>query len=652
MRLIVVALLVGCATSALSATYYVDPSPGCADSNTGTSATARWCTPPGTRNTNDTAFLRNAWGNITTNNKIQCGDSILLKGGSTHDSSDGGAWRLDGNLYIRSCPLSSRITIRIATAAEWSGGAGHFTLDGTGIMPTCTTFCGPGGIGGLIYVGDALNNLTLGGVGASARLIVRDTGDGPGLDGGIAAYAGFNQEIQGLLLEWIEATSSAEIGILMGRVSDSLVRQVSTHDNNGAGIDLGSFAQTAYIRRVGVEDFTSTRDGLRPQLQIGESIRAPAYDDLWIVRARVSQAGSRAVEMGGDTAQLVTGQDVIFRLRDSAIYNNGSPGAYSTPIGICGSGDDNFSQPPGCMGQQNGYVCPGPPFNRSILQRVKVVSNGYGGGPCAYGKAWGEVWNSVFYDNGDLAGTTAGQPGDIIIGDTDGFGIFNTITTRQGGAPPLRAIQGTFNASGLGSLQPKTAYNLFRPALSNTEGFCHNHTGGSNFTQTANNYATKCAYNDPTDKIGVAFDPKFVALDPQVYANNNFQLQPGSDAIDAGTCMFRATNAGNGSTITVSSFGCIRGVANCDGNPAHYFIGPNSYYSATPDRIQIDGCGVVTVTGFPANNKISFSPSCGSWQNNACVHFPWSGTAPDMGVFEFDTNTLAPPRLLSVTPES
>src|SRR5262249_30928153 len=64
-----------------AATYYVDPNAACSDSNAGTSASAPWCTIPGSRNQSNTGFLRSNWGAINgSTQKISCGDRVLLKG--------------------------------------------------------------------------------------------------------------------------------------------------------------------------------------------------------------------------------------------------------------------------------------------------------------------------------------------------------------------------------------------------------------------------------------------------------------------------------------------------------------------------------------------------------------------------------------------
>jgi len=89
-------------TPAFAATYYVDPATG-TNTNNGTSSTTPWQNPPGTRTPSDldsdgcNGFISCTWGDlsttplgpISTTNKIQCGDVILLKGGEHADKRAG-----------------------------------------------------------------------------------------------------------------------------------------------------------------------------------------------------------------------------------------------------------------------------------------------------------------------------------------------------------------------------------------------------------------------------------------------------------------------------------------------------------------------------------------------------------------------------------
>src|SRR5262245_12769280 len=165
------------ASTAEARTFYVAPGSGCSDSNPGTMA-APWCTPPGTRTAAGNAPLHAAWGSITTSARITCGDVILLRGGATQTSAQGGAWTLSAGsagFYAGNCTGADgtrpegRITLRVATSAEWPASSGAFTIQTNGMASA----------GGELFFRqnafvliDGVNAMTVGGVSAAQRLRV------------------------------------------------------------------------------------------------------------------------------------------------------------------------------------------------------------------------------------------------------------------------------------------------------------------------------------------------------------------------------------------------------------------------------------------------------------------------------------------------
>ena len=121
-KLYLIILLLAFAHPALGATHYVDLDDG-SDSNGGTSTSDAWLNIPGTRNTGKTAFLSNSWATINA------GDTIKIKSGTTHSSSDGGIVEIDSGFYATNATTSNYILIQRDTT--W--GTGAITFDGTGI---------------------------------------------------------------------------------------------------------------------------------------------------------------------------------------------------------------------------------------------------------------------------------------------------------------------------------------------------------------------------------------------------------------------------------------------------------------------------------------------------------------------------------------
>jgi len=72
-------------TSAAASTYFVDPATG-SDGNDGASATTRGRLFPA-RAPRTPRLPANAMGKVSNASRLKCGDTVLLKGGSTHSSA-------------------------------------------------------------------------------------------------------------------------------------------------------------------------------------------------------------------------------------------------------------------------------------------------------------------------------------------------------------------------------------------------------------------------------------------------------------------------------------------------------------------------------------------------------------------------------------
>ena len=94
-------------------TYYVDFDSG-NDTNNGTAYTTPWRSLPGTTGQTD-------WGAINSGAKIPVPSTIYIKGGTTHSSADPDDDNIyiDGTYYTAPTQESERITIKVATTAEW-----------------------------------------------------------------------------------------------------------------------------------------------------------------------------------------------------------------------------------------------------------------------------------------------------------------------------------------------------------------------------------------------------------------------------------------------------------------------------------------------------------------------------------------------------
>src|SRR5207244_3260407 len=154
---------------------------------------------------------------------------------------------------------------------------------------------------------------------------------------------------------------------------------------------------------------------------------------------------------------------------------------------------------------------------------------------------------------------------------------------------------------------PVSDYNIYRPAASDSEEFSGFSFRSREFASAGRTFAQaatgQTGFTGTNDLIGFSYDPRFIATDDTNYANNNFNLAAGSPASDSGQFLMRASGAGAAAT-TINVLG--NGLSN---DPRVYFMSAASFLEAAPDRIQIEGCGEVTITAM-TSTSISFTPAC------------------------------------------
>lgn len=272
-------------------TYYVNPGGSCNDANQGTSAGAPWCTLPGSRKADNTGFLRTQWGSINgTTTKVQCGDTILIKGGSAVDTattystdSTPGAGSLclaNTNPTFVSCACDAPIPctsgqvklfyatgcnylsggflndvdIKIATDAEWDAGClagtglcghslGDFSIDCAGMIPHGLYFTNGGPSGGSSdgCVDLHVDGLRFRGNNANQRIEIKNVTAASGAQYGIQAAGGglSNVEIGWVNVHDICTSAGSCAGIGVASVNNVVVHDSELHDNGGPGYDCG-----------------------------------------------------------------------------------------------------------------------------------------------------------------------------------------------------------------------------------------------------------------------------------------------------------------------------------------------------------------------------------------------------------------------------
>lgn len=619
------ATLVLCVLSAgpvAAATYYVDPASG-SDGNAGTSPGAPWRTPPGTRTASNSGFLRGSWGAISSSNKVACGDRILLKGGAMQTSAQGGAWRIDPTFYA-SCTANNRITLKVATSAEWAGSNGPFTLDGAGVTPTFDETYGHSSHTALISVSNR-NYIELRGASAAQRLRVVQSSRLS-----VVVNCNFNCPAagDGFRGDWWELAHGSGAGFNIGRwrnwqVSNSIGHHLrsgpwQTGLNNDQIVENGGF--------VGVQGYDSGCGSVAaPSCTQGNGAEDLFFlvggRSLWCVDCQAYRGGERGVNTGVIQDRNMGG-DFVYRFRNLRAWENGTSCTASGPhychaAGIFTSGNDWV----------DGNTARTHVVGATLVRNADAGAGTYGGGSM-------EVWHATTANTSWKRGDT----GSYVFDRTAKWvRLFNGIDVRVNGAKPF----GWNNANGAlpqRQYTPVAYNNCLRPISADNEPLGVNDGTGWPGIGT---YGTPPGFLSSGNRTGLGgCDPRFKAFDPAAYERNDFTPQAGSSAIDAGRFLLRAAGGGsNATTITVKANGG-------SGDPRDYFIAPNSYLDAVPDTIQIEGCGRVRITGL-SGNSISFTPAC-SWSDNAGVHLPWSGSAPDAGAIEAGVQPLSAPSLLSV----
>jgi hypothetical protein len=728
-------LLLALAAPAFGTTYYVDPSSG-SNANDGMSAATAWLTPPGTRNVEDTAYLSSAWGARMTSRPLSCGDLILLRGGTTQTSAEGGAWCLSsgggcatsGSYYPTTCTAASPITIRVATSDEWAGSTGPFTINQAGINPADSASFNYAGIitisrvSGIVLKGASPTQLII-----LAGTMTRDANNDVDLE--------IDGHVSGLTIQYLEAADAPTAGIAMGDVSDSLVSDVIVDNNVGPGINCGQQVHHN-CNRVGWVNLESAFNGTNGGDGTGfycDSLYIQGSQQLYVINPYVHDNGCNGMNIGaGDHAYPYRARTLI---RDGVFSHNGLWNNINNSKSNFQGGGDTY---PSEVGAPTSGYCSGGPADGtvctdntpcdglacsiydaySVFERVVsfgAMSNG------AYvhhgsGFTW---WNRLTVLHNNLGGYFAGelmddrvaadhmmsnsiivnQPGGTLLEyNTNGIhSVCRQNCPRPGIPCSSNADCGTCatgtNAA-CGQYLPMMAVksNLLRPSLpsgTDTEalsGFsyicdsqcaggtaghacasdaqCTGCVGGCNWTNSGGTFASVATslpfLNDPSNKIGAAYDPLFVNISAADCANGtdvtacDLRLQAGSPAIDAGTFLMLTNGAGSGTVINVKENVASRGTIDfngLNGDPNTFFIPPNGYPGAVGDTIQIQNA--TCPTGNPVivsmtTSSITLDRSC-TWADGMGVDLPWNGAAPDMGAFESEATTSTLPATTTTT---
>ncbi len=595
------------APPAISATYYVDPQSG-ADTNPGTAA-APWRTIPGTRTTDNTSYLRSQWGSISQSNKIRCGDIVFLRGGTTYSTTtvpNGGAWRIDPDYYTATCTAASPITIRVATAGEWSASTGALAIDGTGITNTSRHYapsgpCQSGGFCGLVTMED-VSYVTFGGVSAAQRVRLTAVQLQPtGATVGILLHGTGYTSTQGQELQWVEVmnrtptTPNIGAAIDVGDLGYSIIHDAYIHDWAGAGVDTGLSALHK-VAGLGVVNVLVENSG--PQVSPSGNFTndafnfaADPFDDtqggaggVWCINCTARNHYWNGSNSGGCDSSYV---DSIVRYRNFQVYGAGrTASTESSRVGLESSGD-------GCGSKD---ALPEP----TIWLFDSIFYNNYNAGQGRpHGSGTSFMWNTTMFRAGNHAGS-------IIYDECENSGaVYDTIVDAGTNGASAYYVNNCGDPQTQNHFVPWSENSIYHDAnnahtsslvgshcTGNTAKQCRRQSdclSGEGFCQEYNIVATcgapgTCFTYSSSSGLGIpgflrgggnllgsAYDPKFVnvsttncdvdfqtAITTDAYRRFcDFHLQTASPAIDAGTTYYllAAAAGSNATTIPVTGSG-------------------------------------------------------------------------------------------------
>lgn len=642
------------APSCPTRTFYVDPVNG-NDANSGTATNAAWKTIPGTRTADDTNFQTSGYGpsgtTVSTTNKVQCDDWIFLKPGTTHDSSNGGAIRIDSTYYSE-CGASFPIVVRTADSTEWSGASGHFTIDATDMEDTGTTYAGS--TQGIVVV-ENLGGVYVGGKTHANEMHIIEVGDN---DSALTVNAdpGEPQRRSLNIVGYVD-TDGGTHGFSTTNQNYLTVLGLHTNNSGGAGIQSG-YNVDHELRDAWFNDFIVENCGLTTQsaFERADCIFGTALNKTWFENGIIRHGGMRGVNLGeicappevacdnnppGEGTGGYNG-DGFAHFRDVVIYDMGRRCAVTVidevPQQDCVNGS-------GCVacagagievsGTQNGDQLHRWVFLRTLL--YQNADSGFGG----YEDSNPECIHCTLFGNGYWD-----PNGSDILYDATGLSalVANSITDKRSFG---RKAWGYGNAgNGIEHAEPFSIGSVYRATTLSDDFSAFNYCSGwdgnqRSYTQAQSN--GHCFSTDDTiQSAAIGFTD--ISGDCDVDGNTDvsdcdFTLQEGSVAVDHGECAFVTTNSGTNST------GPINVVDNAVlwGDPRLYFkfksplshrfaegevirIGADSRKTYSATATSLTTCDVATAN--------CTAPSAMTWEEGECVHWPYNGAAPDAGAFE------------------
>jgi hypothetical protein len=468
-----------------AATYFVDFDNG-SDARDGLSQATSWRNIPGTRTASNSGTVSGATGW----KKIAAGDTIQIRPGTIHNSSEGGRIFIDSTWYGNGTAVSP-ITIK----ADTTWGSGQILIDGTGV--TVPSWSGLFEIKGIPYV-------VLDGV-ADKGIKIQNS-----------AYYGFATSGNYNTIRFVEAYNSKLTNVLFtsnsypttylqgGKIDHVVAHKTNTNDDWASNIYLN------YVDGALVTDSISYDSNTG-----GDGIHLGSCKNSWIVRCTAYRNGEQGIDISRDGDYKTRDDSYNITVRDSVAYDN-----YKQNFDSNSASRDIY-------------------FINNVAWRTTTTEGG-DGNFMVY-----EAGNRVFFINcTSSAGRDYGfgiawwsQYYNLTSG-TYSMYIINSISSGDSG----RSVYVENDLSGR-SYSVKSFNSIFNSPVSGTAVT----DKGINYTKDNINNAT----GGWTGTGCKAVDPLFNAVGTS-WDTTNLGLRSTSPGISAGVFPFTTSAAGSGSTITLN----------------------------------------------------------------------------------------------------
>lgn len=276
------------------------------------------------------------------------------------------------------------------------------------------------------------------------------------------------------------------------------------------------------------------------------------------------------------------------------------------------------------------FLWAGQPLANDGATGIEVMGGGNVIRRCV--SAWNENWGILFYDKG----VAQRKPHSSYVYHTtlacNGLGQMRQTNYATS---TVKDLSGSKAAIGFNSATNTTIKNCIFAFNGNNRFF----GGPSNYLSfRGTGYATNQRFGvNFTNHIGG--DPLFVRAGPDSKLDGDYHLRAGSPCIDAGGWLTTCVGNGSGTSLAVA-----------DAN--YFFPGIVAAGTAFPgDTIQVQGQTVTATIMGISGNTIMLDRSL-TWTNGQGVALAYSGSAPDMGAYEFEAraDSIPRPSNLRVTP--